>query len=853
MPNQVVFTLENKEILQQTYDFILSKTCKETLFDLELENIFSHLIDHSFLQISFSFRALFRARQLVNLLIDEEGGLDQKNLQKTLSFLENKGFICCPNGYNDAVITEHQIAILKQFTSEKMVKLLYRFSPPVCHKTAEFILFDTLGIPISQLNPSVMRRAVLCASLTPLRQNIGSCFATAPGILIQKEQLALFLIDLYQLLSTGQLKRVSNGNEYIVAMSTTYANIYSKQNLHKKALLSPGILQALKICGLIDQNLSLSEQIKQMQTICLPLFPSCLTVTDLFQKVLEQKNLPSMQKARMQAAFTGLCENALLKAWEFSLASFSEANPQLINWHLYTALGFFPEEPEGLGSVIHSCLQEKLEIYNQEIQELQKECEITADQLRAVQGVLNRADTTSRMRSFQAEYQSCSHHFQACLNRKNQLINKANEISSLFSTIIQYYMEQFPHYFQEVYDPELVQLSDEDSPAGFRLFYKHGRTNASLWTAIETEKDFFQALRSFFLATESLLFAQEEQEIITEIVAAIVSHLHHTTFFPNIQKRMKQLAPWCYISGGTMQTLVQNYFCTNHITIEERIVESPLELLIFFLDTLKELPLLRENQALLMNSPGHAFLLLPTEPLFKQGWQDNGFTYTWIRDEFIIPNTRFYQKMLLNKEMQQYLLQQISSHKASYQHPQTPKEWRDQTLHLFPTISPDEIDAFLYRQLPLIPLASYKKCLQKLLASLWSPKMQEIVEQFSLPKTAYISAEQIKKVAKACLLLAQSSIGFSFDIHSFITSAACEIGLSPRCLPFADTNWSGFYFGFVINPGTQELELWRFDRSNSVGYPMSSWKKWFGSEKKPWSIYVRPFEYLYSLHSYGIH
>jgi hypothetical protein len=734
-----------------------------------------------------------------------------------------------------------------------MVKLLYRFSPPVCHKTAEFILFDTLGIPISQLNPSVMRRAVLCASLTPLRQNIGSCFATAPGILIQKEQLALFLIDLYQLLSTGQLKRVSNGNEYIVAMSTTYANIYSKQNLHKKALLSPGILQALKICGLIDQNLSLAEQVEQMQTICLPLFPSCSTVTDLFQKVLEQKNLPSMQKARMQAAFTGLCENALLKAWEFSLASFSEANPQLINWHLYTALGFSPEEPEGLGSVIHSCLQEKLEIYNQEIKELQKECEITSDQLRAVQGVLNRADTTSRMRSFQAEYQSFSHHFQACLNRKNQLINKANEISSLFSTIIQYYMEQFPHYFQEVYDPELVQLSDEDSPAGFRLFYKHGRTNASLWTAIETEKDFFQALRSFFLATESLLFAQEEQEIITEIIAAIVSHLHHTTFFPNMQKRMKQLAPWCYISGGTMQTLVQNYFCINHVTIEERIVDSPLELLIFFLDTLKELPPLRENQALLMNSPGHAFLLLPKEPLFEQGWQDKGFTYTWIRDEFILPNTRFYQQMLLNQEMQAHLLKQISSHKVPYQQLQTPKEWRDQTLQLFPKITPDEIDTFLYRQLPLIPLTSCKECLQKLLASVWSPKVQEMVERFSLPKTAYISSEQIKKAAKACLLLAQNSIGFPFDVHSFITNAACEIGVSSRCLPFADTNWSGFYFGFVINPGTQELELWRFDRSTSVGYPMSSWKKWLGSEKKPWSIYVKPFEYLFSLHSYGIH
>lgn len=130
--------------------------------------------------------------------------------------------------------------------------------------------------------------------------------------------------------------------------------------------------------------------------------------------------------------------------------------------------------------------------------------------------------------------------------------------------------------------------------------------------------------------TESLLFTQaKEHKIITEIVAAILSHLHNNAFFSSAQKRMNSLSPWCYISGGTMQTLVQNYFCKT-IAIENRIVESPLELLIFLLDTLKEIPpaVTDTKKMLLMNSPGHAFLLLPSEPLFQKGWQDNGFTYT---------------------------------------------------------------------------------------------------------------------------------------------------------------------------------------------------------------------------------
>ena len=855
MSHQIAFALENTEIVQQTYDFVLSNTSRKYLFDLETEGMLSSLIDRSLLQESFSFRSLSRARQLANLLIDNYGKLDQRNLRNTISILENTGFVCYPTGYSDCVITEHEIAVLQQFTSEKMEKLLYRFGLPICHKAAEAIVFDTLGIPVSKLSTADIRRAVLCASLTPLRQNIGSCFATAPGILVQKEQLALFLIDLYQLLHIGQLKRTHNGNEYVVSMSTGYVSMYSKQKLHKKkaALLSPGILQALKACDVIDQKLSFMEQMQQMQTICLPFLSASICIADLFQKVLEQKNISDipLEKRRMEAAFTSLCENALLKSWEFTLASFSEADPQLIHWHLYTALGFSKDETGGLGVVIYNCLQNTLKTYHQEIESLQKECETTSDQLRAVQSMLHASDATSRIRSVQAEYQSHSHHLQACIDRRDQLIEKANNIGSLFSLIIQYYLDQFPQYFQEMYDPQLTQQNEEDAPAGFRLFYKHGRADASLWTSIETEKEFHQALRSFFLATESLLFTQaKEQKILTEVITAILSHLHDNAFFSSAQKRMNSKEPWCYISGGTMQTLVQNYFC-NTIAIENRIVESPLELCIFLLDTLKELPptITDAKKMLLMNSPGHAFLLLPSEPLFQKGWQDNGFTYTWIRDEFIIPNTK---QILLSSDMQHYLLQQVSSYTNNYQHLQTPQEWRDQTLLLCPTIKADDLDAFLYQQLPLIPLNASKEYLYKLLASVWTPSIEEIVERFTFSKTPFIPAAQIKRIAKGCLLLAQDSVGFSFDVHSFITNAACEIGLSSRCLIFADTNWPGFYFGFVMNPGTGNLELWRFDRSGTFGYPMSSWKKWLGSEKKSWSVYINPFKYLFSLHSYGI-
>jgi hypothetical protein len=60
---------------------------------------------------------------------------------------------------------------------------------------------------IKEKSKAAVRRAVLQAHLTPLRQTIGSCFATAPAIMIQREQPHQFLRDMDSLLSAGELLR----------------------------------------------------------------------------------------------------------------------------------------------------------------------------------------------------------------------------------------------------------------------------------------------------------------------------------------------------------------------------------------------------------------------------------------------------------------------------------------------------------------------------------------------------------------------------------------------------------------------------------------------------------------------
>ncbi len=95
-----------------------------------------------------------------------------------------------------------------------------KFSLPLCHHRAEEIVRQTLGLPRNtKLEDDHVRRAALVACLTPLRQSIGSCFATAPAILAQKQRVDLLINDLYDLLTTGRLKRVVEGVEYSVPMS----------------------------------------------------------------------------------------------------------------------------------------------------------------------------------------------------------------------------------------------------------------------------------------------------------------------------------------------------------------------------------------------------------------------------------------------------------------------------------------------------------------------------------------------------------------------------------------------------------------------------------------------------------
>ena len=99
-------------------------------------------------------------------------------------------------------------------SNKDLVRQLKKLTRPLSNKWAEELIRQTLQLPPNMpLTDAHTRQAVLAAWLCYLRQNVGSCFATAPAEIVHEEQPELFLQDMLDLISTGRLRRTFGGIE----------------------------------------------------------------------------------------------------------------------------------------------------------------------------------------------------------------------------------------------------------------------------------------------------------------------------------------------------------------------------------------------------------------------------------------------------------------------------------------------------------------------------------------------------------------------------------------------------------------------------------------------------------------
>ncbi|MCP5505543.1 MAG: hypothetical protein H7A38_01495 [Chlamydiales bacterium] len=526
---------------------------------------------------------------------------------------------------------------LAYLRSKEGKTLLSRFKLPVVSAHVEMLIRRTLRLPDREkLTNDHLQIAVVSALIYPLRQVIGSCFATAPAIYIQNELPERLLLDLYDLMMMGKMKRTFAGEEYIVPISPKWG---------------------------------------------------------------EREN-----------------DHPLLRSWEYTIASYSDYKTTFSRWNLYKSLGLDPKDKGGIGEFIYQSLQKKLDATNQEVEKLHADYSRAIDEARVSQALLRQADSPDRIRMRKAEMEVRAHHAGVCKDMRDEAHEKASHLSQFFPFLIEHYVEKFQEYFLEVFDAEAHYTNEalyEDSPAGFRLVYKHGRSDPSAWTFIEKEEEFFEALRHFFLAVEPQIAAEcewkEGAKVLEQITTDVVHFIDTESFHMFAIKKKK---PWSYTSGGSLHTLIKGYFSIEGEIVEEkRPIQNPTDLLTFLLDLLKALPYSvtkpfekDPKKSLLMYSPTHVFLLKPGLGLFREGWLDKGFTYTWIRDHVIEPTRSHLETVRLDREMQTLLASKLSS-SDFYPSPQalTLPEFRAHLLEAFSDRG-DQIDNLLFHSFPNQPL-----------------------------------------------------------------------------------------------------------------------------------------------------
>lgn len=844
----------------------------------------------SSVQDSFGVRSRRSACLLSELVIDEKGEISLCRLKSLIEKLDHAPFFFWLDEGDDLGLYGHFAKVLSFFLKDKEARaLLLQFCSPLPNASIEELIRYSLLLPLKERVTTVdVRRAVLSACLTPLRQNVGSCFATAPAILIQRESPFLLLTDLFDLLHTCRLTRTFSGVEHVAPISLSWGRGDLRRIIDFSNPLtwrSPSLRRAIRLMGC--ENVSPPQKRMSIDS-CFSLLLSlrylaphgrvmgkeerALQRDPLLEKVFDLKK-------KGEKWFQAYIDHPLLKTWEFTLASFSDYKVEFSKWNLYASLGLDPQIEGGIGELLFEEISSRLEEVNREIASRERDRESAQREAHVSYILLRNADSSHRARMLKGELIARESHAQMQGEMAQKAYDRGKQLSRLFSFFIDRLLFHFPFYFQEIYDPDMrgEGLKEyEDSPAGFRLLYKHGRKDPSAWTPIYDGKGYREALIDFIRAIEPSLIQEmgweDGDKEISSLLTRLIQHLREDAFLLRAMERMAHhhstlisrneldqggenaKKPWSYTSGGTVHTLLKCYYAIEgSIKEEKKRIEHPQELLLFLLDTLKEAPHFLtslfekdEQLGLLAYSPDHVFILRPGLSPFKEGWLDPGFSYTWVRDQILLPGQTFYQQIQIDPIMHSFLIKEFlrfvfgkkgEAQAAKYPLPSYSLDlpsFRSQLLAFFPPLA-DQIDGFLRTAFPLFSRASAREFGDRLLSH-WPKAKKEWAKR---KRESYLTYATFFR--KLLSMIGETKEG-DRQVGQRIWQEAINLGAAPPFpLLFADTNWRKFFFGFVVHPGTLELDLWRCDWLGLEGFPMSSWKMRFTKEEKAaWGILFLP-------------
>ncbi len=661
-------------------------------------------IDQADLYASCSVVSLQLARKIAPHLFSERMDIEPEQIEKILNLIKKQGFALQWGGEESIDRVEHLVRSLSFLKESKEAKeIIKRLTKPYANRRAEEIIRDTLEMAKEQqITDLDAKTAVVISLLTKVRQSLGSCFGTAPAILIQEEDPLQFLKDIEALLSMGMLRKSVQGSEYTAPMSSSWGGGELKKkisfNLSKKGdsiSLSPLLYTSLNEMGLIfDQDQIIQAILRQIavteEAITIEL--SYDEIIEMIFQVLvpkETQKKGGASDAKRRLKMKGEC--ALLKSWEFTIASYAEVKFDLCRWNFYASLGINWNDEGGIGQILYNHAQQTVDETNREIEKIREKFDAMNAEIIFLEQRSRQAASEQDLAWMTMEYRSRKaeqHHLQELVD---MMSTKTKKIAGLHQFLIDKYDALLKEYFQEVYDPDLHDVDVgpyDDSPAGFRLIYKHGRRNPSLWSSISSLDEYIDALCSFFSLTEQdLAFDPYIKDIESEfrlIITHLITHIRSPYFqetalnrtqvahglapIKNILDNFHRLEkkPWVFTSGGSMDSLVSSYFkLEKPLEVVSRWVENETELFSFFIDTARLsynrqkkgafFPKLGDelNGSLLMHSPTHAFRLLPFKSIFYEGWTSETYSYSWIYNRVRDPAHEILKSTLITPEVLQ--------------------------------------------------------------------------------------------------------------------------------------------------------------------------------------------------------
>ena len=604
--------------------------------ELELCN----LCDRGNITDSTQFRINRRARLLAELLITDEGLFNKESAKAYLKEHPLPSYAIL-----DDFFQRQAIEVINYFLHSEEANLrLRQLSFPLANGFVEDLIRNSLLYPRTKV---MVKRDILVSLLMALfsssRQHVGSCFATAPLLMIARERPERLFRDLYDVVTRGYLKRVIEGREYRVPLSIRTGPGETYRRVNKKSEEDPPLNRACRGIVTVAKEMSVRDY--------------------LISKYHERaQSIEEVYKAHTS--------HPLLKCFEYTLAAFSDFTIGFSKWNFITALGLKGDEEGGLGELIRTAVQAKLDDSNEKIRGYVEKINHLQATLESKQRQFRSASSLDRLHRMKREIQTGDYELHNLEILYEDEVIKSEKYAKLFAFFVEQYELLFPLYFQEVYDPEMMQHAEgilQDTVAGYRLLYKHGRIDPRVWNLIEDDKMYISSLVDFFQITELSLMAnvswEEGKDEIRGIVDEIILRVQEKGFLEGCYQRITEMhleilkeqaakTPYSYPSGGSSEHLLRTYLSLREEPLKVEIeIHTPWDFFHNLVEYMKDIPYeigkkFEENpsRSILMVNPVHAFVFYPSLPIFYLAWQDRSNTFTYIRDTFIKPSLLWLEK-----------------------------------------------------------------------------------------------------------------------------------------------------------------------------------------------------------------